>query len=124
MSEGDEDSYLDPAALARAEAALGNLAADYPRWLEADLDRAAHCLTPPADVERIYTILHDIKGQAGTFGHPLVSVLAQRLCLGVKQGRADPAWLELGITLIRQAMAGGITEPDHDDAKALLSRLD
>ncbi|MBI2241599.1 MAG: Hpt domain-containing protein [Magnetospirillum gryphiswaldense] len=120
MIEGDEDSFLDPVALARAEAALHNLAAEYPHRLEVDLTRADACLAAPADIDRLYTILHDIKGQAGTFGYPLVGAIAQRLCLGIKEGRTDQAWLELGVTLIRNAAAS----PNHDAPHALLTRLD
>jgi len=124
MNDGDEDSFLDSAALARAEAALGNLAADYPRWLDADLTRAQKCLSPPADAAGFYAILHDIKGQAGTFGYPLVSAIAQRLCQDIQSGNAQTSRLERGVTLIRQAVADGVTNDTGEVGRQMLASLD
>lgn len=124
MTGGGEDSLLDPVALARAEAALSNLTADYPRWLDSDLTRARESLDEPADFQRFYSIVHDIKGQAGTFGYPLVTSLAQRLCRHIQDGTADKNRLEQGLNLIRQAMDQGLADETSDDARRLLSSLD
>ncbi|MGE4279122.1 MAG: Hpt domain-containing protein [Magnetospirillum sp.] len=124
MSDGGADPLLDPAALALAEAALGNLAADYPRWLETDLDRALACLQAPADPKRCYAILHDIKGQAGTFGYPLVSAIAQLLCRSIQAGQDDPDVLRQGLNALRQALAQGPSDDITPDGQALLASLD
>lgn len=77
---------LDPAALARAEAALDALSGRYLAWAEADLKRLEAALdllraSPGrAGLERLFTITHDMKGQAATFGYPLLSELGGRLC--------------------------------------------
>ena len=86
---GDGDfPELSPEALARAEAALAGLADRYMDWAMADSARLCACLdeamAPGADLAillpRLFTISHDMKGQAATFGYPLVSELGNRLC--------------------------------------------
>ena len=84
----DHIPVLDPAALARAEAALANLSDRYLEWAEADLIRLEANLQDifdrpkdrPELLERLFGIAHDMKGQGGTFGYPLVSHLGNRLC--------------------------------------------
>lgn len=79
--DSDDDFNLIPAdGLARAEAALARLAAEYLGWVGADVAAARACLTHPHDFSRLYTIVHDIKGQAGTFGYPLLTEIGARLC--------------------------------------------
>lgn len=124
MTDGNDEPFLDPAALARAEAALGNLAADYPRWLDADLSRAQECLAVPGDDQRLFAILHDIKGQAATFGYPLVSAIALRLCRDIKGGKGQASRLEHGLALIRQAMAEGVADDAGEAGRRMLATLD
>ena len=124
MSDGGADTFLDPAALALAEAALGNLAADYPRWLEADLERALASLEHPAQPQQCFAILHDIKGQAGTFGYPLVSAVAQHLCRAIQAGQNDPDVLRQGLTAIRHALDLGPSDGITPAGQALLTSLD
>lgn len=79
---------LDPASLARAEAALAALSDRYLEWAEADLARMELCLADilscPGHQDRrlsqLFTIVHDMKGQGETFGYPLVSQLGNALC--------------------------------------------
>lgn len=93
MPGGSDDvSDLDPDGLARAEAALSRLSDSYLTWAEADCAALAACLadiaadpTDPADgLWRLFRIAHDMKGQAGTFGYPLVTEIARRLCLAIE----------------------------------------
>lgn len=87
-SDGEDGSppELDPAALARAEAALDALSGQYLAWAKADLARLAACLELAlADggkphLRELFGIAHDMKGQAATFGYPLVSHLGSHLC--------------------------------------------
>lgn len=124
MTDGDDEPFLDPAALARAEAALDNLAADYLRWLDADLNRAQDCLAAPGDDQRLFAILHDIKGQAATFGYPLVSAIAHRLCRDIQGGKGASRRLEHGLALIRQAMAEGEADDSGEAGRRMLATLD
>ena len=89
---------LPPEALARAEAALAGLADRYMDWATADAARLCACLdevlAPGADLAillpRLFTISHDMKGQAATFGYPLVSELGNRLCRLIDGAGAAP----------------------------------
>ena len=88
MAATPEPPFPDPAALARAEAALANLSDRYLGWAEADLVRLEACLIEVQGagdgrtdrLGRMFAIAHDMKGQGSTFGYPLISELGGRLC--------------------------------------------
>ena len=79
---------VDPAALARAEAALATLSANYLSWADADVVRLTAALHqaqtdpagPAAHLAVLFRIAHDMKGQAATFGYPLVTTIAGQMC--------------------------------------------
>jgi len=87
--EGD-----DP--VARAEAALAGLAGEFPGWMHDEceqLDRArrvalAAGMAAP-QCAMLFRAAHDIKGQAATFGFPLVCAVAESLCVLIEETR-DP----------------------------------
>ena len=71
----------------RAEAALAELAADFSVWMESECARldAARNAVKAAGVtagnkDVLFRAAHDIKGQAATFGYPLVAPVADSLC--------------------------------------------
>jgi hypothetical protein len=74
--------------LARAEAAVANLAQDYASWALADVAKArtalAAAIGDPAGrgqhVEALFRVGHDLKGQGTSFGFPLVTQIGQSLC--------------------------------------------
>jgi len=75
--------------LARAEAAVANLAQDYATWALADVAKAraalAAAIEDPAGraqyVEALFRVGHDLKGQGTSFGFPLVTKIGHSLCL-------------------------------------------
>ena len=79
------DATDDP--VARAEAALAELADDFTDWMYAECERLE---TARQDVTRagfnktthdaLFRAAHDIKGEAATFGYPAVDVVAASLC--------------------------------------------
>ena len=81
----DAKSADDP--VARAEAALAQLSGEFSGWMSAEcerLDRArlavrAHGFTA-ATREALFHAAHDIKGEAATFGFPLIEPVAASLC--------------------------------------------
>lgn len=96
MAVGADDdplpTGLDPDALARAEAALASLSDNYLHWAEADLaalkeayERCRAVSDPSEPLARLFTIAHDMKGQATTFGYPLVTELGHRLCREIER---------------------------------------
>lgn len=74
-----DDPQIDPDALARAEAALAALGKDYLTWAESDL-AALRLAIQGRDWNALHRIAHNAKGQAATFGYPLISDLGGRLC--------------------------------------------
>jgi HPt (histidine-containing phosphotransfer) domain-containing protein len=71
----------------RAEAALAELAADFSVWMNqecARLDAARHAVkasgVTAGNRDVLFRAAHDIKGQAATFGYPLVAPVADSLC--------------------------------------------
>ena len=76
---------FDP--VARAEEALGNLAGDFAQWMDGEcskLDEARQRVKTEGFAEETRDVLfrcaHDIKGEAATFGFPLVAPPADSLC--------------------------------------------
>ena len=75
-------------ALARAEAAVANLAQDYASWALADVAKARAALAAAIDdpagrgqhIEALFRVGHDLKGQGTSFGFPLVTKIGQSLC--------------------------------------------
>ena len=122
-ADTDDGVGLSPESLARAEAALARLSSDYLDWVAADLATARACLDS-GDLSRLYTIVHDIKGQAGTFGYPLVSTIGARLC----QMLHAPSPPRTGLSRLLQAMQTVIADRLEGDGGAqgreLLARLD
>ncbi|MBI4182528.1 MAG: Hpt domain-containing protein [Proteobacteria bacterium] len=85
---------IDETVLQRAEAVLVNMTEDYLGWAGEDLDRlqgevdkaakAAKEAKDKADVkthiEEAFRIVHDMKGQGGSFNYQLVTRIANQLC--------------------------------------------
>ncbi|WP_395019466.1 Hpt domain-containing protein [Dongia sp.] len=92
------------AVLARAQAAVADLAKSYGPSTLADLDRCASLLkaaradlaTRAASIKELYGIAHNVKGQGGAFGYPLVTRIAHSLCTLVRQER-DLSDADLGV---------------------------
>lgn len=94
---------LPPEVLAKAEAALAGLGERYLGWAEADCRRLRACFDEivaageegGALLPHLFTISHDMKGQAATFGYPLVSELGNRLCRRIEtEPSLSPATLD------------------------------
>ncbi|MBB4286798.1 Hpt domain-containing protein [Roseospira goensis] len=90
---------VDGAALARAEAVITALRADYLAWAADDVERLARALvvveSAPPDIETakgdLFRIAHDMKGQGGSFGYDLVTVVGDRLCRLVERIEGPPS---------------------------------
>jgi HPt (histidine-containing phosphotransfer) domain-containing protein len=80
-----EKAPFDP--VERAEAALAELAADFSVWMDnecARLDAARNAIKASGitagNKDVLFRAAHDIKGEAATFGYPLVAPVADSLC--------------------------------------------
>jgi chemotaxis protein histidine kinase CheA len=94
----------DPAAVARAEAALDELKGEYGARVRDDVAALVASLEAAkadpceaaAHLEAMRFRAHDVKGQAGTFGYPLVTAIAGSLeSLLQRVDRSDQRHLDL-----------------------------
>jgi chemotaxis protein histidine kinase CheA len=116
--------------VARAEAALAELSSQFSDWMDAEcdaLDRARRGAQEAgmASPQRaaLFRAAHDIKGQAATFGFPLVAAVAESLCVVIEETR-DPR--RIPNALIDQhvdAMRAIIREHTHPLAQTLADEL-
>jgi hypothetical protein len=91
----DGDRKLE-AVLARAQAAVADLARNYGKNTLVDLDNCAGFLkaarenpaTAQASIKELYGIAHNIKGQGSSFGYPLVTRIGHSLCTLTRSERA------------------------------------
>jgi len=128
VAEGDDDP------VARAEAALAQLASEFPQWMQSECDRLE---AARQDVKRtgftekthdeLYRAAHDIRGEATTFGFPAVTGVADSLCRLLEH---TPEMQRIPLTLVDQhvdavrAIAREQARVDYREvAKALTRRL-
>lgn len=84
---GVKTAEISPAAIEAAEKALSEMSEDYPDWVTTLIDQLGdlhrRCFETPQDrkkyFEEIGRISHDMKGQGGTFGYPLISTFSDSL---------------------------------------------
>ena len=102
--------------LRKAEDKLADLVDDYLEWAREDAERIdAACreleASPGARPLRdaLYRIAHDMKGQGGTFGYPLVSMIGDSLCKLLERApvldRAVVAAARLHVDALRSVIA-------------------
>ena len=81
------EAKVDFDPVARAEAALAELADDFSAWMDQECDRLDNARVAmranginQGTRDALFLAAHDIKGQAATFGFPLVMPVADSLC--------------------------------------------
>ena len=85
FEEGGEsiDFAIDPEAVARAESIVASMSEEYLKWLRGDLDELDKTLSEARGsvraVDQLRRKVHDIRGQGGSFGFPLISQVADAL---------------------------------------------
>ncbi|MBF0561265.1 MAG: Hpt domain-containing protein [Alphaproteobacteria bacterium] len=104
---------VDPATLARAEAVIASLQGNYLQWVEDDLTNLQgayeRAMSDPSNrrvhISEIFRIAHDVKGQGGSFGYQLMTVIATYLCRMVEKienpGPEHMAVIKLHIDALR-----------------------
>jgi len=123
-SPGDDDP------VARAELALSELSGEFASWMESecqrlDIARAAIAAAGfnKANKDDLFHAAHDIKGEAATFGFPLVAAAADSLCRLIEHA---PDFSRIPIKLVDQhvdAVRAIYREYSRSDAKALAATL-
>jgi len=128
----DDLPEIDPEAMARAEAALTNLSSSYLEWVAADLraltERFALLeIQPEARAEHLralFTIVHDMKGQATTFGYPLVTRIGSALCRLIEsEGDVTVAVIGAHVDALTKVVNQRLRDDGGDDGRRLLESL-
>jgi hypothetical protein len=125
---------LDPAAIAKAEAALKSLSGNFAQWLQDELTKleaarqAVRAEASPATMESLYLRTHDLKGLGTTYGYPMITRLAASLCQltddAEKRAKASIALVDAHIDAIRAAVRDDIKTDDHPVGRALAEELE
>jgi len=114
-------SDISSEALARAEAIIDRLSAEFPAHASRDvtsLEQAAEFMAGEGRAidpyyGEIWRIAHDIRGQGALFGYPLLSRLASTLCLAMRtlepQDAAILAIIDNHVAGMRALLDHGIT---------------
>ena len=121
---GEEDP------VARAEKALVELSTEFASWMDSEcerLDKARQVVIngsfTKANKEALFRAAHDIKGEAATFGFPLVALAADSLCRLIEH---TPDVTRIPVKLVDQhvdAVRAIHREYSRSDAKELAATL-
>jgi hypothetical protein len=126
---------LSADALAKAEAALKDLSANFGQWLNDEIEKleASRAVIETSgmteeNAEKLYTHAHDLKGLGGTYEFPLITRVAGSLCnlMNERGQRANaPLFLiDAHISAIRAIVRDNIRDPAHPVGTALAAELE
>ena len=126
---------IDADAIAKAEAALKAMSAQFGQWLndeivkldQAQADIRAKGYTAET-AEALYFRAHDLKGLGATYQYPLVTRIAGSLCRmmddGDKRMQAPVAILDAHVDAIRAVVRDEIQTDDHPVGRDLAETLE
>jgi len=126
---------IDPAAIAKAEAALKSLSGNFAEWLNDELvklDAARQRIRIEGltveTAEALYLRAHDLKGLGATYEFPLVTRIAGSLCklIDDPESRLEaPMFLvDAHIDGIKASVRGNIRSEDHPIGRKLVEELE
>ena len=126
---------FDPAAIAKAEAALKSLSGNFAQWLQDEitkLEAARETVrtdgASPQTLEGLYMRAHDLKGLGTTYGYPLITRISASLCKltddAEKRSRAPMSLVDAHIEAIRAAVRDDIKTDDHPVGRQLVEELE
>ena len=126
---------IDANAIAKAEAALKAMSAQFGQWLQDEivkLDQAQADIRAkgytPETAEALYFRAHDLKGLGSTYQYPLVTRLAGSLCRLMddtdRRMQAPAAILDAHIDAIRAGVRDQIQTDEHPTGRALAETLE
>ena len=126
---------IDPAAIAKAEAALKSLSGNFAEWLQDELTKLEGARQRvrteglnPENAEALYMRAHDLKGLGATYEYPLVTRIAGSLCKLIddpaKRMTAPMVLIDAHIDAIKAAVKNGIQTDGHPTGKVLVEELE
>jgi len=131
-----QPSAEDLRAIKKAEAVIANLAEKYLDVVEQDLANIqaaaakfkADAANRDQHLHRIFLVAHDMKGQGGSFGYPLITTICHQLCRFIErvEGNLEDSDVEvvsIHVDALQVVIRDKMTQADSDQAKALLKGL-
>ena len=129
---------IDPDVLEKAEQIIADMADDYIHWAREDVERLTGALAEftadggatPENMDKIFQIAHDMKGQGGSFGYDLVTAVGHELCRFIEKveangviGPAEVNAVVLHVQAIRRIITDDMKGDGGDQGSALLTGL-
>lgn len=135
LGAGGRLGAIDPAAIAKAEAALKNLSGNFGQWLndeitklEAARQRVRTEGATTETMESLYLRAHDLKGLGTTYGYQLITRIAASLCRLIddkdKRDKAPMAMVDAHIDAIKACVRDGIKDDKHPVGGPLVMELE
>lgn len=132
---GGRFGALDPAAIAKAEAALKSLSGNFTQWLndevvklEAARQRVKTEGVNAETMEFLYLRAHDLKGLGTTYEYPLITRIGASLCKLIddkdKRLIAPMPLIDGHIDAIKAAVRDEIKTDDHPVGRVLIQELE
>jgi hypothetical protein len=126
---------LDSGAIKRMEGAIQGLKGDFETQAKADVAKlvvaAAELLRAPNDFEKrqtVYMLAHELRGQGGSFGYPLVTRFGDQLCRYLDAADTLDAKALVVVKAAADAMAvvivNGVSGDGGDTGRQLVGMLD
>jgi hypothetical protein len=126
---------IDPSAIAKAEAALKGLSAQFGEWLRDEVAKleAAHAVVKAegptqAAMDGVYARAHDLKGLGTTYEFPLVTRIAGSLCKLLGEGdartRAPTPLVSAHVDAIRACVRDNVRDTENPVGRALAEELE
>ncbi|MDB5425086.1 MAG: hypothetical protein JWQ29_2502 [Phenylobacterium sp.] len=126
---------IDPAAIARAEAALKSLSSNFTQWLadeitklEAARQHVKVAGITPESMENLYLRAHDLKGLGTTYGYQLITRIAGSLCRMIddkeKRSTTPMELVDAHIDAIKAAVRDDIKSDEHPVGRVLVLELE
>ena len=135
LKVGGRFGAIDPAAIAKAEAALKSLSGNFAQWLADEvvkLDAARQRVREEGmtveAMETLYLRAHDLKGLGTTYEFPLITRIGASLCRLIddkdKRLAASLPLIDAHIDAIKAAVRDGIKTDDHPIGRVLIEELE
>jgi hypothetical protein len=128
---------VDEATLERAEKVIESMSDDYLKWAKDDLMKLAKAFAvlkagggdTAKNLDAIFSVSHDIKGQGGSFDFQLMTIIGNQLCRfieGLKgvAGKPELEVIELHVAALQVVMAQKLKKDGGPVGKKLLSGLE
>ena len=125
---------VDERMLAQAEAVISNMSGQYLDWVAEDfkrLDAALDVMDSDRSVESIqglFFVAHDMKGQGGSFGYPLITKIGNSLCRYLElQSAVTDETIQIArvhAEAMKLAISASMKDENSPQARRLLEKLE